>query len=84
MISDFLVRYFNVTILIMLSSMFGPIRSVLLGRLLTINDFGTYSLALTVIGFLYPLLMFGQQRGIIRFFNRHDVKKYNWIKPILI
>ena len=84
MISDFLVRYFNVTILIMLSSMFGPIRSVLLGRLLTINDFGTYSLALTVIGFLYPLLMFGQQRGIIRFFNRHDVEKYNWIKPILI
>ena len=84
MISDFLVRYFNVTILIMLSSIFGPIRSVLLGRMLTINDFGTYSLALTVIGFLYPLLMFGQQRGIIRFFNRHNVKEYNWIKPILI
>lgn len=83
MISDFLVRYRNVTILIILSAIFGPIRSVLLGRILTVEDFGIYSLALTVIGFLYPVLMFGQQRGIIRFFNKHNVEKYNWIKPIL-
>ena len=83
MISNFLVRYRNVTILIVLSSVLGPVRSVLLARILTINDFGTYSLALTVIGSLYPLLMFGQQRGIIRFFNKNDVNQYDWIKPIV-
>ena len=68
----------------MFSAAFGPIRNLLLGRMLTISDFGVYSLSLTVIGLLYPLLLFGQQRGLIRFFIKHRVEDYDWKRPIII
>tara|TARA_B100000676_G_scaffold41465_1_gene39430 strand:+ start:416 stop:1579 length:1164 start_codon:yes stop_codon:yes gene_type:complete len=68
----------------MLSAAFGPIRNVLLGRMLTISDFGVYSLSLTVVGLLYPLLLFGQQRGLIRFFIKHRVEDYDWKRPIMV
>ena len=68
----------------MLSAAFGPIRNVLLGRMLTISDFGVYSLSLTVVGLLYPLLLFGQQRGFIRFFIKNRVEDYDWKRPIMV
>ena len=68
----------------MLSAAFGPIRNVLLGRMLTISDFGVYSLSLTVVGLLYPLLLFGQQRGLIIFFIKHRVEDYDWKRPIMV
>ena len=52
--------------------------------MLSISDFGIYSLSLTVVGLIYPLLLFGQQRGSIRFFIKHSVKDYDWKKPIII
>lgn len=67
----------------MLSAFFGPIRNILIGRMLTINDFGVYSLALTIIGLLYPILLFGQQKGSIRFFIKNNLEDYDWKKPIL-
>jgi len=52
--------------------------------MLSISDFGIYSLSLTVVGLIYPLLLFGQQRGSIRFFIKHRVTDYDWEKPIKI
>ena len=68
----------------MLSAAFGPLRNVILGRMLSISDFGVYSLSLTVVGLLYPLLLFGQQRGSIRFFIKNSVTDYDWKGPIMI
>ena len=68
----------------MLSAAFGPVRNVILGRMLSISDFGVYSLSLTVVGLLYPLLLFGQQRGSIRFFIKNSVTDYDWKRPIMI
>jgi O-antigen/teichoic acid export membrane protein len=67
----------------MLSAAFGPIRNIVLGRMFTISDFGVYSLSLTVIGLLYPLFLFGQQRGFIRFFIKNSVTDYDWRRPIM-
>ena len=67
----------------MISAAFGPIRNIILGRMFTISDFGVYSLSLTVIGLLYPLLLFGQQRGFIRFFIKNSVTDYDWRRPIM-
>ena len=50
--------------------------------MLSISDFGIYSLSLTVVGLIYPFLLFGQQRGSIRFFIKHSVHDYNWKRPI--
>ena len=52
--------------------------------MLSISDFGIYSLSLTVVGLIYPLLLFGQQRGSIRFFIKQSVTDYDWKKPIII
>ena len=52
--------------------------------MLSISDFGVYSLSLSVIGILSALLLFGQQRGIIRFFIKKNVTDYDWKTPILI
>jgi len=68
----------------MLSAAFGPIRNIVLGRMFTISDFGVYSLSLTVIGLLYPLLLFGQQRVFIRFFIKNSVTDYDWRRPIMV
>ena len=68
----------------MLSAAFGPVRNVILGRMLSISDFGVYSLSLTVVGMLYPLLLFGQHRGSIRFFIKNSVTDYDWKRPIMI
>ena len=84
MIKKYLVNYRNVTLLIILSVIFGFVRNVVLGRMLSISDFGVYSLSLSVIGILSALLLFGQQRGIIRFFIKKNVTDYDWKTPILI
>ena len=50
----------------------------------SISDFGIYSLSLTVVGLIYPLLLFGQQRGSIRFFIKHNLIDYDWKRPIIV
>ena len=84
MIKKYLVNYRNVTALIIFSVIFGFAKNVVLGRLLSISDFGVYSLSLSVIGIFSALLLFGQQKGIIRFFIRKNVNDYDWKTPILI
>ena len=84
MIKKYLVNYRNVTVLIIFSVIFGFAKNVVLGRILSISDFGVYSLSLSVIGIFSALLLFGQQKGIIRFFINKNVKDYDWKTPILI
>ena len=67
----------------MLSAAFGSIRNIIFGRMFTISDFGVFSLSLTVIGLLYPLFLFGQQRGFIRFFINNSITDYDWRRPIM-
>ena len=80
---SYLVRYRNVTVIIILSVIFGFSKGLILGRMLSIRDFGIYSLSLTIIGLIYPILLFGQQKGFIRFFVKKNILKYDWQKPII-
>jgi len=84
LIKKYLVNYRNVTVLIIFSVIFGFAKNVVLGRMLSISDFGVYSLSLSVIGIFSALLLFGQQKGIIRFFIKKNVNDYDWKTPILI
>ena len=83
MIKKYLVNYRNITLLIIFSVIFGFVRNVILGRVLSISYFGVYSLSLSVIGIISALLLFGQQRGIIRFFIKKNIYDYNWKAPII-
>ena len=80
---SYLVRYRNVTVIIILSVIFGFSKGLILARMLSIRDFGIYSLSLTIIGLIYPLLLFGQQKGFIRFFVKNNILKYDWKRPII-
>ena len=74
----------NIIFLIVISVIFGLIRNILLGRMFTKTDFGIYALAMTVVGIIYPILLFGQQRGLVRFFVNNKVEEFNWGKPIFV
>ena len=82
MIEDYFYRFRNVLFLIIISVIFGLIRNVILARTLYQHDLGIYSLAMTAISIIYPMLLFGQQKGFIRFFIKHNVEDFNWIKPL--
>ena len=84
MIKYYFSKFRNVLFLIIISVLFGLIKNILLGRMLTKYDFGIYALSMTVIGMLYPILLFGQQRGLVRFFVSHKIEDYNWRKPISV
>ncbi len=81
MIRRYVSKYKNVIIIIVFSVIFGFLRNILLGRMLSIYDFGIYSLSLSIIGLIYPLLLFGQQRGLIRFLIHNRLEDYSWKKP---
>jgi len=80
----YLSKFRNIIFLIIISVLFGLIRHILLGRMLTKSDFGIYALSMTIIGMLYPILLFGQQRGLVRFFVNNKIEEYNWAKPISV
>ncbi len=84
MIKYYFSKFRNILFLIIISVLFGLIRNIVLGRMLTKYDFGIYALSRTVIGLLYPILLFGQQRGLVRFFVSHKIEEYNWRKPISV
>ena len=81
MIRHYVSKYKNVIIIIVFSVIFGFLRNILLGRMLSIYEFGIYSLSLSIIGLIYPLLLFGQQRGLIRFLIHNRLEDYSWKKP---
>ena len=84
MIKYYFAKFRNILFLIIISVLFGLIRNIVLGRMLTKYDFGIYALSMTIVGMLYPILLFGQQRGFIRFFVNHKIEEFNWGKPISV
>ncbi|MCH8011194.1 MAG: oligosaccharide flippase family protein [Candidatus Marinimicrobia bacterium] len=71
-------RVQNVFIIIATSVLFGTFKNIFLARELTQEEMGLFYLAMTIVGFVYPLSMFGQQKSIVRFFSRNDPSIYNW------
>jgi len=57
---------------------FASLSSIILGRLLTKNDFGEFTLMRTLILFIPPLAVWGQDLATARFFSRNDPRNYKW------
>ncbi|KAA3617966.1 MAG: hypothetical protein DWQ05_07930 [Calditrichaeota bacterium] len=51
-------------------------KNIILGRLLTETELGIYSLVLTIVGFVYPLSLVGQQTALVRFLNDKTVDEF--------
>ena len=81
MIRNYISKFRNIIFIIILSVLFGFLRNILLGRMLSQYDFGIYSLSLTIIGLIYPMLLFGQQRGLIRFLIDNRLEDFSWKEP---
>ncbi|MBN1482211.1 oligosaccharide flippase family protein [candidate division KSB1 bacterium] len=60
--------------------------TVFLGRLLSEEDFGEFALMRTLVLFIAPLTVWGQDVATARFFAQHDARHYKWtgaLKTIL-
>lgn len=72
-------RLRNVFIIIASAFPFAILRNVILGRELNETDMGLMSLLITIIGFVYPVALFGQHNGLVRFLSKGDnTSVYNW------
>jgi len=76
------LRLGKVFFIIGLSVAFGLVRNVLLVRELSTEDMGLFTLAMTIVAFVYPITMLGQQSELVRFFSKNSLAKYNWKKVL--
>jgi O-antigen/teichoic acid export membrane protein len=77
-----LKRISNVFTILGITVGFGLLKNILLARELSKSDFGLFTLIMTLVGFIYPIVMLGQQNTIVRFFSKHSPSDYNWNKFI--
>ena len=62
---------------------FASLSSILLGRLLSPGDFGEFTLMRTLILFIPPLAIWGQDLATARFFSRHEARQFRWDSAFL-
>lgn len=77
-----LKRIANVFTILGITVGFGLLKNILLARELSKSDFGLFTLIMTLVGFIYPIVMLGQQNTIVRFFSKHSPRDYDWNKFI--
>jgi len=68
----------SVSFVLALIMMFAALSSILLGRTLSPTAFGEFSLMRTLVLFISPLAVWGQDVATARFFSRHGVSKFRW------
>lgn len=76
-------RIQNVFVIMAASVALGLAKNIFIARELSKPDAGTFSLAMAMVGFIYPLSMFGQQNSLVRFFNRNKPALYRWQTALL-
>lgn len=61
----------------------GLLRNILLARHVSEKELGLYSLLFTLIGFLYPLSLFGQQVVLVRLLYGERATRYNIVRGLI-
>ena len=69
---------FRVFVVLAVTVSFGFLKNVLLGRELSKADFGLFNLVMTLVGFIYPLALLGQQNALVRVLSRSRPEDYDW------
>ncbi|MBN1559452.1 oligosaccharide flippase family protein [candidate division KSB1 bacterium] len=62
--------------------LFASLTSILLGRTLTRAEFGEFSLMRTLVLFIAPLAVWGQDVATARFFAKNDASSYRWSQAL--
>jgi len=68
----------SVSFVLALIMMFAALSSILLGRTLSPTAFGEFSLMRTLVLFISPLAIWGQDVATVRFFSQNGVGTYRW------
>lgn len=60
----------------------GFIKNVLIARELSKEDVGLISLLFTIVAFVNPLTILGQQNALVRFLGNENLHRYDWSRQI--
>jgi O-antigen/teichoic acid export membrane protein len=71
-------RISKVFIIMAFSVFFGLLKNIFLARELSKTEMGIFTLAMTIVGFIYPISLFGQQSAFVRKFSQRGLTAYNW------
>lgn len=72
------VQIGGVSFVLALIMFFASLSSIFLGRTLSPTAFGEFSLMRTLVLFISPLAVWGQDVATARFFSQHGVSAYRW------
>ena len=74
----------GVSFVLSLMMLFAFLSSILLMRSLTKEGFGEFALMRTLVLFITPLAIWGQDVATARFFSKTDARKFKWSKALWI
>ena len=83
MLKKMVRNIFGVSFFLAVAQIFAMLSSVLLGRHLSASDFGEFGLMRTLILFIPPLAIWGQDIAAARYFSKIDVTRFRWDKAFL-
>ncbi|MBN1464527.1 oligosaccharide flippase family protein [candidate division KSB1 bacterium] len=72
----------GVSVVLIAIMMFAAFTSILLGRTLSKEEFGEFSLMRTLVLFIAPLAVWGQDIATARFFSKNDASRYRWSQAL--
>lgn len=78
MLRKMLYNIGSVSFVLSLIMLLAAFSSILLGRLLSPAAFGEFALMRTLVLFIAPLAVWGQDVATARFFAQHDATRYKW------
>jgi O-antigen/teichoic acid export membrane protein len=78
MLKKMVRNIFGVSFFLASAQLFAMLASVLLGRHLSESDFGEFGLMRTLILFIPPLAIWGQDIATARYFSKIDVTNFRW------
>ncbi len=78
MLKNMLLNIGGVSFVFGLIMVLAALSSIFLGRTLTAEEFGEFALMRTLVLFIAPLAVWGQDVAAARFFARHNATDYKW------
>jgi len=78
MLKKMILNIGGVSFILIFIMMLALLASVLLGRFLPEEEFGEFALMRTLILFIAPLAVWGQDVATARFFSQNDASNYRW------
>lgn len=72
----------GVSVVLALIMLFAALSNILLGRTLPEEGFGEFALMRTLVLFIAPLAVWGQDVAAARFFAKHEATQYKWQRAL--